>query len=364
MEYIYVLQLEDDRFYVGKTTDVGRRFIQHMSGEGAKWTQIYKPVSIVETRESKHELDEEMATLEWMDKKSVEMVRGDCFTSIRLTEEERMFITKKLNTMKNQCYLCNQQGHFANKCPRNEQYKGEIQPMSICDLRRARKFTWLIKGLIPEGSLVCMYGIPGCGKTFMALDIGLHIANGVMWNECKTASGLVFYINAEGLNGLYNRIRAWQGYHEMPMENARFFVIEMYKHCLHKRKFSEEFIKMVRSKEQEHGCGTKLIVVDTFAHALSGLEENSSSDVSLLLKEMLYINAELEASTMFVHHSNKAYHQIRGSSAILAAVDTSIQLKREHNHVELSVMKQKDGGLTNMRFIMEKTDKSCVMVRE
>jgi len=364
MEYIYVLKLEDDHYYIGKTTDVGRRFIQHMAGEGSKWTQIYKPISIINARESKHSLDEEMTTLEWMDKKGVDSVRGDCFTGIKLSDEERLFITKKINTMKNQCYLCNQHGHFANKCPLNESYKGEIKPLTIYDLKKTRKFVWLVKGLIPEGSLVCMYGVPGCGKTFISLDIGLHIANGLTWNHYKMGEGIVFYIVAEGVSGLYNRIRSWHSYHNQSMENARFFVIEMYKHTLYERKFAEEFINMARSKEKEFDAKTKLVIVDTFSYALNGLNENSSTEVSMLLKEMLYINSELGSTTMFIHHSNKSYNQIRGSSAILAAVDTSIHIKRDKEHIALSVDKQKDGVPASIKFSIEQVEKSCVIVKE
>lgn len=363
MEYIYVLKLEDDRYYIGKTNDVGRRFIQHLNGEGSKWTQVYKPVSIVDTRESRHDLDEEMHTLEWMSKKGVDAVRGDCFTNIRLTEEERSFITKKLNSMKNQCYLCNQTGHFANSCPMTTQKGNEIHPLTITDLKKERRFMWLIKGLLPEASMVCMYGVPGCGKTFMALDIGLHIANGLTWNDCKTRPGIVYYIVAEGMSGLYNRISTWYNHHGRSYENALFFVIEMQKHTLHSRKFTEEFIRMAQKKEEETGCKTKLVIVDTFTYALSGLDENKSSEVCMLLKEMSCINALLRASVMFVHHSNKVYHQIRGSSAILAAVDTSIHVKRDGNKVEMCVEKQKDGTPIRMYFRMEPLDRSCIMSR-
>lgn len=361
MDYIYVLKLEDEHYYVGKTNNLGGRYLQHINGEGAKWTQIYKPLAIVHTHECKHELDEEMTTLDWMDKKGIGVVRGDCFTNIRLTDEEKTFINKKINTLKNQCYLCNQTGHFINECPQNKSAKTDIELLTIDDLKTLRKFKWLVNTFLPENALMCMYGMPGCGKTFLSLDIGLHIAHGIPWNNLKVKQGIVYYIVAEGVSGIYNRIKAWHDYHKLSMKDAYFFIIEMCKHNLTTRKFSNDFIKLARSQENKYECKTKMVIIDTLSHALNGLEENSSTEVNKLLKEFLFINTELSTSTMFIHHSNKRGGEIRGSSAILAAVDTSISVKRDDNEVDIKVEKQKDGTPQSMKFFIELSDNSCIM---
>ena len=44
--YVYILILEDQKVYVGITTDVSRRFQQHQAGVGARYTKTYKPISI------------------------------------------------------------------------------------------------------------------------------------------------------------------------------------------------------------------------------------------------------------------------------------------------------------------------------
>lgn len=361
MEYIYVLKLEEEHYYVGKTNDLGRRYMQHINGDGSKWTQIYKPISIIYTKECNHELDEEMTTLEWMDKKGIDIVRGDCFTNIRLSDEEKTFINKKINNMKNQCYLCNQKGHFINNCPNNMKLKSNIELLTIDELKNSNKFKWLVKNLIPENGLVCMHGIPGCGKTFMALDIGLHITHGIKWNDMKVKKGIVYYIVAEGISGIYNRIKAWHDYHNKDINDAKLFIIEMNKHCLHKREFSDDFIKLAKAQESKYGIKNKLIIIDTLVYALDGLVENSSTDVNKLIKELLYINSVLKTTNMLIHHSNKSNNQIRGSSAILAALDTSISLKRNNTKVNLEVDKQKDGVKMNINFSIELSNDSCII---
>jgi len=43
---VYVLELEDGCWYIGITMDLNRRYGQHLSGDGAKWTKLHKPLRI------------------------------------------------------------------------------------------------------------------------------------------------------------------------------------------------------------------------------------------------------------------------------------------------------------------------------
>jgi len=45
---IYVLELEDDCFYIGITMNLNLRIAQHLAGSGAQWTKMHRPVKIVE----------------------------------------------------------------------------------------------------------------------------------------------------------------------------------------------------------------------------------------------------------------------------------------------------------------------------
>ena len=55
MYYIYILRCADDSLYTGITTDVERRFKQHLAGTASHYTAAKKAVEIVytETAESK-----------------------------------------------------------------------------------------------------------------------------------------------------------------------------------------------------------------------------------------------------------------------------------------------------------------------
>ena len=46
MHWIYILECQDDRLYVGETTRLYRRFLEHWGGEGGVNTRVYKPLRI------------------------------------------------------------------------------------------------------------------------------------------------------------------------------------------------------------------------------------------------------------------------------------------------------------------------------
>ncbi|MHA7684661.1 GIY-YIG nuclease family protein [Cupriavidus sp. PET2-C1] len=45
--FLYLLECEGNTIYTGITTDVERRFAQHLAGTGAKYTRSRKPIRIL-----------------------------------------------------------------------------------------------------------------------------------------------------------------------------------------------------------------------------------------------------------------------------------------------------------------------------
>ena len=48
MVYIYILQLEQGKYYVGKTNNPLFRLEQHFNSNGSVWTTKYNPISVLE----------------------------------------------------------------------------------------------------------------------------------------------------------------------------------------------------------------------------------------------------------------------------------------------------------------------------
>lgn len=74
-DYIYVLELVEGRYYIGRSQNVLERIENHFSGNGSLYTKKFKPLKVIEIVEEKTNFDERNKT-EYMSKYSWEKVRG------------------------------------------------------------------------------------------------------------------------------------------------------------------------------------------------------------------------------------------------------------------------------------------------
>lgn len=115
-QYLYVLELEGGKYYVGITNNVQRRVEQHKRGEGAEWTKKYKMVKLAEAREMLHPTEEDAKTKELMSTYGIENVRGGAYTSCIMREDDIKSLKKEISHFEGRCFKCNEKGHFAKEC--------------------------------------------------------------------------------------------------------------------------------------------------------------------------------------------------------------------------------------------------------
>ena len=72
---------------------------------------------------------------------------------------------------------------------------------------------YLVKGLLNRASYSEIYGPPGAGKTFVALDLAYHVAAGSPWMGRRVHSGTALYLAFEGTGGLVKRAQALRQYY-------------------------------------------------------------------------------------------------------------------------------------------------------
>lgn len=116
MEQLYILQCNSGKYYVGKTTDVIRRFEQHKTGNGCAWTKKYKPIRMIECRGVTSDHDENNVTKDMMKKYGIENVRGGTFCQIVLPETVVSVLQMEFRGTSDTCYKCNLAGHLAKNC--------------------------------------------------------------------------------------------------------------------------------------------------------------------------------------------------------------------------------------------------------
>lgn len=80
IHYSYILGLTKGCFYVGMTSNPLKRITQHFNGKGAKWTQLYKPINIINLEKHKsHEIARQKETEKYFFMKKIcgkDKVRG------------------------------------------------------------------------------------------------------------------------------------------------------------------------------------------------------------------------------------------------------------------------------------------------
>ena len=116
MVYIYVLELVDNKYYIGKTDNPQFRLESHFNSNGAALTKKYKPINIIELIPNCDDYDEDKYTLKYMEKYGINNVRGGSFVSINLDNNTIEFLNKMSNGTNNKCFNCGEIGHFIKDC--------------------------------------------------------------------------------------------------------------------------------------------------------------------------------------------------------------------------------------------------------
>ena len=216
--------------------------------------------------------------------------------------------------------------------------------MGINQLLTMPPVQWLADKLITRHGFAVMYGPPGCGKTFLALDVALSVAIGRDFHGHPTAQGAVLYIAGEGVGGLGKRIKVWIEYRGSGVE-AKEIPFEVLPTAVNMTNPAdvEKIIATIQHLEEQLGMKFSLIVVDTVARALLGADENSATDMGKFVKACDSLREAIGCAVLGIHHSGKDGSKgMRGSSALLGAVDTSIQVKKSGSVITMVTQKQKD----------------------
>jgi len=205
---------------------------------------------------------------------------------------------------------------------------------------------WLIEGVLVAGSFSALFGPPGSFKSFMALDMAEAIATGRPWMGREVSKpGAVLMLCGEGFGGVGARIKAIKIHHQTE-DGAPIYVV---RHQLNLRSSAEDFNALMMAVVQlveETGVEFRLAIVDTLARAFGGGNENDSGEMMGFVVSMGKIQEFLNCALMVLHHSGKNVGLgMRGSSALLGAVDTELELLRFEDQPKgiLTITKMKDG---------------------
>ena len=208
---------------------------------------------------------------------------------------------------------------------------------TIQSLKKLPPIHWLVKKLLPETGLACVFGPSGSSKSFLCLDLALSIASQPNWFDLKVKNVPVLYIALEGVSGIGRRLEAWIKYNKI-VPKYFFTIIENFNLSL--KKDVQKLLDSIQKINFQKG----LIIIDTFSQASPGMDENSVQDMTLLLSHLKQIQEHSQSLVLIVAHSGKdASRGLRGSSCIRAAMDTVLEVSSiSETNKQWTVEKSKD----------------------
>lgn len=221
----------------------------------------------------------------------------------------------------------------------------------------------LVHGLLDRGTVALLSGKFGTYKSFLAMDIALHVALGRPWSGHDVDQAVpVVYIAAEGETGMQDRVWGWERQHhdDQPVDDDQFAIIphrvvlEVDKAGKAKPQL-KELVELVTRRK------AGLVVFDTLSKSRAqGSEENSNSDMSALMSLVIELCRATGATVLLVAHTGYSGEHVRGGSSQEDDADASFVIKFEDpksedrspdNRRVLHHRKAKDGVLSPPRVL-------------
>lgn len=203
---------------------------------------------------------------------------------------------------------------------------------------------YLVKGMLLKGGVTMVFGPSNAGKTTFCIALGTALCCGAGFAGNKTAHGPVLHIACEGTAmvrlRVFGQFRVTQGVTDHPyhITGTRFDLTS-------KDNVDQLIHKIAQLPEQGLEIPV-LIIFDTLALSIGIADEMNAAAMTNAVENARRIAESFNATVLLVHHTGKDQDRgARGSSAIIASLDTSLGLAAKGNGiVTLSQAKQRDMG--------------------
>ena len=133
MVFIYILKLQQEKYYIGKTENPSFRLNSHFNSNGSAWTKKYLPIKLLKLIPNCDKYDEDKHTKIYMDKYGIDNVRGGSYVSIKLNKSVKEELERTSDANNDKCFICKKKGHFAQDCYEYSSEEEELWCCQYCD---------------------------------------------------------------------------------------------------------------------------------------------------------------------------------------------------------------------------------------
>jgi RecA-family ATPase len=195
---------------------------------------------------------------------------------------------------------------------------------------------YLIDGVWPARAVSDLYGPSGHAKSLIGLSMGASIAHGRAWCGHPVKAGVVVYVAAEGASGQGARLKAWMSRYNVP-DVPGLVWLPMAVNLT-------SAVDVAALIEATRPLDPDAFILDTQARCTVGADENSARDMGVMVAACDRIVSELESAVLLIHHAGKDTSAgLRGSTAVLGAMDAVLSVRRDGDRVDFSIEKMKNG---------------------
>jgi hypothetical protein len=195
---------------------------------------------------------------------------------------------------------------------------------STADFLALRPPPYLVRGLVYQNSLALLFAAYESFKTFLALDLSLHIATGTPFHGRNVVQAPVVFICGEGGPHNQPRVEAWLKCHKFECV-PEFFV------CLEAPQVGiGDEDRLIRDIEAA-GIAPKLIVIDPIS--ASNTTGKEAIDFSPFVSGMQRLRDRFGATVLAVHHTGWREPHPRGHTSLPAAMDLLMRIDRTEQPV-------------------------------
>jgi hypothetical protein len=179
---------------------------------------------------------------------------------------------------------------------------------------------YTVEGLVLSRSITRLSAASNVGKTWLALDLAAHIANGMAWQGRDVAQGRVLFVAAEGAPSFGPRMRAWREYHQ---RNTGVRLLPDAVQIAHGE--WDDFCASIAGDEYRH------VIFDTQGAITSGLKENDNDHGNMMILRLNQLIRVTGAGPILLHHTGwEDKTRARGSTAANNGMDTELMLTTDN----------------------------------
>lgn len=211
-----------------------------------------------------------------------------------------------------------------------QQKDTDYLPISLTELMKKEfgEIKWLVENIIPDSGLVVISGNPGGYKTWLILEIAIKVAKGIKFLDTflTQKNGVLLVDEENGLRILKNRLVKLKAGNDLPIH---FLSYAGFKITADSVRQLVEFCKK---------NNIKLVFFDSLVR-IHNVDENSAGEMASVFGHLRVFSKE-GIAVVFTHHNRKAgilsgkpSQEIRGSSDILASVDSHLAIERKEDTI-------------------------------